>query len=81
MTYRFTPSNGAALEQTEEIPLELWETLAAGDEVTVRYLVDDPGTARMRSPTPPWVPPLVAALTAAFAALGVLIARPGWRRG
>jgi uncharacterized protein DUF3592 len=80
VTYRFTPSNGAALEQTEEIPLELWETLAAGDEVTVRYLVDDPGTARMRAPTPPWVPPLVAALTAAFAALGGFIAWRWWRR-
>jgi uncharacterized protein DUF3592 len=78
--YRFTPSNGAALEQTEEIPLELWETLAAGDAVTVRYLADDPGTARMRSPTPAWVPPLVATLTASFAVLGLFIARPGWRR-
>ena len=80
LTYRFTPSNGAELEQTEEIPLELWETIAAGDTVTVRYLADDPGTARMRSPTPAWVPPLVAALTAAFAVIGLLIARPGWRR-
>jgi hypothetical protein len=80
LRYRFTPPNGAELEQTEEIPLEVWETLAAGDAVTVRYLPDDPATARTRSPAPEWVPPLVAAVTAAFAVLGVLIARPGWRR-
>ena len=80
LTYRFTPTNGAELEQTEEISLELWETLAAGDAVTVRYLPEDPSTARTRSATPAWVPPLVAAVTAAFAVLGVLIARPGWRR-
>jgi hypothetical protein len=80
LTYRFTPANGAEREQTEEIPLEVWETYAAGDDVSVRYLPDDPATARTRSPTPEWVPPLIAAVTAAFAVLGVLIARPGWRR-
>ena len=80
LTYRFTLSNGAEREQTEEIPLDVWEALAAGDAVTVRYLPDDPATARTRSTTPAWVPPLVAVLTAAFALLGVLIARPGWRR-
>ena len=80
VTYRFTPPNGAEVEQTEEIPLETWEGLAAGDSVPVRYLPDDPGTARTHSATPAWVPPLVAALTAAFAVLGVLIARSGWRR-
>jgi hypothetical protein len=80
LTYRFAPANGAELEQTEEIPLEVWETLDAGDAVTVRYLPEDPATARMRSATPAWVPPLVATVTAAFAVLGVLIARPGWRR-
>lgn len=80
VTYRFTPPNGAEVEQTEEIPLELWETLTAGDAVTVRHLAGDPGTARMRSPTPAWVPPLVAALTAAFAVLGLALARSGWRR-
>jgi hypothetical protein len=80
VTYRFTPADGTELEQTEEIPLEVWETLAAGDAVTVRYLPDDPAGARMRSATPAWVPPLVAAVTAAFAVLGVLVARPGWRR-
>jgi hypothetical protein len=80
LTYRFTPSNGAEREQTEEIPLELWETVAPGDAVTVRYLPEEPGTARIRSTAPEWVPPLVAALTAAFAALGVLIAWKWWRR-
>ena len=80
VTYRFTQPNGAEVEQTEEIPLETWERLAAGDSVPVRYLPDDPGTARTHSATPAWVPPLVAALTAAFAVLGVLIARSGWRR-
>jgi hypothetical protein len=78
--YRFTVLNGAEVEQTEEIPLETWEGLAAGDSVPVRYLPDDPRTARTHSATPLWVPPLVAALTAAFAVLGVLIARSGWRR-
>lgn len=80
LTYRFTEANGAEREQTEEIPLEVWETLAAGDDVTVRYVRDDPATARTRSPAPKWVPPLIAAVTAAFAVLGALIARPGWRR-
>lgn len=80
VTYRFKPLQGGELEQAEEIPLEVWESLTAGDAVTVHYLPDEPRTARMREPTPLWVPPLVAALTAAFAVLGVLIARPGWRR-
>lgn len=75
VTYRF-----GADEQTEEIAVEQWEALSEGDTVTVRYLAADPATARMRPPSPPWVPPLVAGATALFALLGVAIARPGWRR-
>jgi hypothetical protein len=80
VTYRFAARSGDVLEQTEEIPLEDWEALAEGDTFTVRYLSSDPTTARMRSPTPAWVPPLVASITAVFALLGLAIARPGWRR-
>src|SRR6185503_397400 len=81
VTYRFTPLNGAEVEQTEEIPLETWEALAAGDSVPVRYLPDDPGAARTYSATPAWVPLLVAALAAAVAALARARARAEKRRG
>jgi hypothetical protein len=80
VTYRFTPSAGGAVEQTEAIAVERWEELAAGNAVTVRYLPDEPSTARTQSATPAWAPPLVAAVTAAFAVLGALIAWPWWRR-
>lgn len=75
VVYRF-----AGHEQTEEVPLEEWEALSEGDTVTVRYLTSDPNTARTRPPSPAWVPPFVAGVTALFALLGVAIARPGWRR-
>jgi hypothetical protein len=80
LTYRFATPSGGEVEQSEEIPVEIWETLAAGDELTVRYLPEDPESARTRSITAAWVPLLVAALTAGFALLGALVARPGWRR-
>jgi hypothetical protein len=73
--YRFTGH-----EQTEEVPLEEWEALSEGDTVTVRYLTSDPTTARTRPSSPAWVPPLVAGVTALFALLGAVIARPWWRR-
>ncbi|HEX7237643.1 MAG TPA: DUF3592 domain-containing protein, partial [Gammaproteobacteria bacterium] len=80
VTYRFKPHDGAALEQTEEIPLETWEALMEGDAVTVRYLPADPRTARTIAAAPAWQGPLVAALTGAFVPLGLFIALPGWRR-
>jgi len=80
VTYRLTPNDGPDVERTEEIPVEHWEQLAAGDAVTVRYRPSDPATARTEPATPVWVPLLVAAATAAFALIGAFIARPGWRR-
>ena len=80
VTYRFTPPEGTALEQTEEIPLDTWEALDDEDSVTVRYLPEDPRTARTGATTPASVSALVAALTAAFAVLGAAIASRGWRR-
>ena len=80
VTYRFVTRNGVEREQTEEISVEDWEGLTEGDALTVRYLMHDPSTARTRPPTPAWVPPLVAGVTALFALLGVAIAWPGWRR-
>src|SRR5262245_4042806 len=80
LTYRLTPHDGAALEQTEEIPLDTWESLTDGDTVTVRYAPDDLRTARTGAAAPGWQGPLVAALTGAFVPLGLFIALPGWRR-
>lgn len=80
VAYRFIARDGAAVEQTEELPFDAWETLKEGSTLEVRYLPSNPYTARSRAPEPPWVPPLLIGVTAAFALLGLLLARPGVRR-
>jgi hypothetical protein len=80
VSYRFTPESGTPVEQTEELPVELWETLADGDTLAVRYLPGAPETARAGPGNPAWGPPLIAGVTALFAILGAVIAWPSWRR-
>jgi hypothetical protein len=80
VTYRLTARDGAVAEQTEEISVELWEGLAEGGALAVRYLPDDAGTMRAAPAGPVWVGLLIACLTAVFAAIGVVMALPGWRR-
>jgi hypothetical protein len=80
VTYRLTLRDGAATEQTEEISDEQWEALAEGAKLAVRYLPDDPSTVRAAPLGPGGVEPLIAGVTAVFAAIGAVIALPGWRR-
>ncbi len=80
VTYRFTPESGAPIEQTEELPVELWETLAEADTLAVRYLPQAPETARAGPGNPAWVSPLIAGATALVAILGAFIAWPSWQR-
>lgn len=80
VTYRFAPESGAPIERTEEVPVELWETLAEGDTLAVRYLPQAPETARAGPGNPAWVPLLVAGATALAAIFGAFIAWPSWRR-
>jgi hypothetical protein len=80
VTYRFDGVAGAALEQTEEIPVENWEALTEGSVVTVRWLPGDPTSARTRAADPPWVQPLIVGALVLFALIGIVIALPYWRR-
>jgi len=77
---RFTASDGASHDVTEELPFDDWEPLAESSRLGVRYLPDDPSTARSRDASPWWVPPLTVAFTAAFVVLGAFLARSGVRR-
>lgn len=80
VTYRFAAAGGAPIERTEELPVELWETLAEGRALAVRHLPEAPETVRARPAEPAWVQLLIAAVTPVFALLGVVLAWPGWRR-
>jgi hypothetical protein len=80
VTYRFPAADGGAVEQTEEIPVDEWEALTEGDAVAVRFLTDDPASARTRAAEPAWVGPLIVVALASFTLLGVAIALPYWRR-
>lgn len=80
VTYRFTPESGEPIERTEELPVEVWETLGEADTLAVRYLPQAPETLRAGPSNPPWVAPLIACATALVAILGVFIAWPSWRR-
>jgi hypothetical protein len=80
VTYAFAAANGAAVEQTEEVSVDAWETLEEGSEVAIRYLPSDPSTARSRPSEPAWIPPFMAMFPVLFVAIGVLVARPGVAR-
>jgi hypothetical protein len=79
VTYRLTLREGTVAEQTEEVSDEQWEELAEGGALAVRYLPDDPSTVRAAAPGSGWEL-FIAGVTAVFAALGAVIALPGWRR-
>lgn len=78
VTYRFAAA-GQEHEQTEEIPIEEWEKVAEGHTAVVRFLPEEPRTARTREP-PVWEPPLLSLFTTLFVLLGAGLAWPGWRR-
>ncbi len=80
VTYRFSDRAGGQLEQTEELPVDLWETLEEGDTLAVRYLPEAPEAARAGPADQPWVELLIAGVTALFALLGAVLAWPSWRR-
>jgi hypothetical protein len=80
VTYRLTLPDGAVTEQTEEVADEQWEELAEGGSLAVRYLSGAPSTVRAAPPGPAWVQLVVAGVSAVFAAIGAVIALPGWRR-
>ena len=73
--YRFTADN----RTREALPLETWEH-AEGVPLAVRDLPADRVGARTLPDDPRWVWPLLAGISAAFAVLGVLLARPPLRR-
>jgi hypothetical protein len=80
VTYRFTPESGAPIERPEELTVEVWETLAEGDTLAVRYSPQSPEAARAAPANPAWVPLLVAGATALAAVFGAFIAWPSWKR-
>jgi hypothetical protein len=80
IAYRFTASSGELVEQTEDVPVEDWESLDEGSRLQVRYLPSAPRTARMQPGNPWWVPPLITGATALFVLIGVAVALPGVRR-
>ena len=48
VSYRFTLSDGQAMESSAEVPVEAWERLEAGQTFPVTYLPDAPGSSRVQ---------------------------------
>lgn len=80
VTYRFAAPDGRTIERTEDVPVAQWEALAAHDTLEVRYRPADPDDAQLQPEQAAWVGPLLMGLTVLFVLVGVLLARPGWRR-
>ncbi|HZF31890.1 MAG TPA: GtrA family protein [Gammaproteobacteria bacterium] len=78
--YSFTTNDGTRLEGSEELPLETWERVSERGFLAIRDLPADLVDARALPDDPRWVWPLLTGISAAFAVLGVLLARPSVRR-
>jgi putative flippase GtrA len=78
--YSFRANDGTRVEGSEELPLETWERVSEGGALAVRDLPADLADTRTRPGDPWWVWPLLPGISAAFAVLGVLLARRGVRR-
>jgi hypothetical protein len=47
ITYRFSVAEGSSYEQTESVPVHLWESVEEGSPLTVEYVPGEPGSARV----------------------------------
>ena len=78
--YRFTASDGHAIEQHSEVPVHEWERLDEGSPFPVKYLPSDPRTTQTDADRQWWVPLIFVAGGLLFTSIGLMVAWPELRR-
>jgi len=71
VTFQFVPTQGASIDGTAEVKMEVWDSLEERGPIQVTYLPDEPEHYRVEGQTSGWVLPMV------FAAIGGLLAPVG----